>query len=136
MVSKNDYPVWVPVAMFGAFIVLFFSAPAVLDDSKQVVVLSEIPYAWLIVPAIVHLFLCSLGLRVYEWPDFDDDERRLFFRRLCLLAVVEVCSWYGGMVVAALLGWSYDGGILLAMVAPTLVVLYWFFQRRPKQVWD
>ena len=135
MLADRDSPIWVPIAMFGAFIALFISAPAVLDDSKQIVQLSEIPYGWLVVPAFVHLFVCSLGLRLYEWSDFDEDDRRIFLRRLCILAVVEVTSWYGGMVAAAFVGWSYDNGMLLAMAAPTAVVLWWFFQRSRKQVW-
>jgi len=136
MITRNDYPLWVPIAMFVGFAALFFSAPAVIDDSKHIVVLSEIPFAWLLVPCALHLFLGSVGLRVYEWSDFADEERRVFLRRISLLAVIEVFSWYGGMLLAALYGWTYDTGIIVSLVPPTIVAFFWFFKKPRRQVWE
>ncbi len=123
----SDIPIWVYLAMFVGFMVFFFSAPEVMDESYRTVVFRKIPYVWLLVPCALHLFLCSLGLKIYEWADFGDDDRRLVLGRVAVLAAVEVCSWYGGMLLCALLAWSYDDAIIIAIVPPTLLLIYWRF---------
>ncbi|MCH7945824.1 MAG: hypothetical protein IIC73_07405 [Armatimonadetes bacterium] len=127
---------WVPLAMFAGFLVLFFTMPEILDEPFKVAKFREIPYAWLLVPCTLQLFLCSLGLRVYEWFEFDDDERRTFLRRIALLAVVVLFSWYGGFLLAASFSWDYDTAFWISIAPPTVLALLWFIKKPRRQLWD
>ena len=133
---NSDIPTWVMIAMFAGFIVFFSTMPETINESHQVVVLREVPWAWLLVPCALQLFLGSLGLRVYEWSEFGDDERDLFLRRIALLAAVLLCAWYGGMLLAALFAWTYDSAILIGLVSPLPLVLFWRFTKPRVQLWD
>lgn len=127
---NDESPIWLFPAAFVIFTAMFFTQPQSLENENSTFVLQADVWRWLCFFYCSLFALVLLGERVYEWKNWESDERRAFSIVIIQWSMVLAVATFGAAMVSAEMKTSVTGFYILFAIVFCGFGLFRLIRRR------